>query len=63
MDAEICRKLRWKGMFIDAEPDDTVKGTSDGFCWCVLTMTCMGPDGRVADREACGHGRSCFEPR
>jgi len=56
-----CRCLRWKGMYIDAEPDPLVPNTSDGLYWCVHTMTCLGPDGKVADRGTCGAGRGCFE--
>lgn len=56
-----CCQLRWKGMFIDAEPDPSIPNTRDGFFWCSLTMTCLGPDGRVADEESCCHGRGCFE--
>lgn len=58
---ETCSCLRWKGMYIDAEPDLAVPNTSDGLYWCVHTMTVLGPDGKVADREACTVGRGCFE--
>ncbi len=58
---ESCSCLRWKGMYIDAEPDVAVPNTSDGLYWCVHTMTVLGPDGKVADREACTVGRGCFE--
>jgi hypothetical protein len=54
-----CANLRWKGMFVDVEPDPSITNTRDGFCWCSLTMTCLGPDGRVAEEESCCHGRSC----
>jgi len=57
-----CARLRWKGMFVDVEPDPLVPKPRDGFCWCSLTMTCLGPDGRVADERRCGAGeRGCFE--
>lgn len=56
-----CCRLRWNGMFIDAEPDSSVPSPRAGLFWCGLTMTCLGPDGRVADEEGCRHGRSCFE--
>ena len=55
-----CRRLRSKGMYVEAEPDETEPG--DGFCWCTHTMNCLGPDGEVADAESCRPGRSCFEP-
>jgi len=57
-----CSRLRWKGMFVDVEPDPSVPNPRDGFCWCSLTHTCLGPDGRVADEARCGDGRGCFEP-
>jgi hypothetical protein len=60
---EICRRLRSKGMFIDAEPDPNIPGTSDGFYWCTHTMNCLGPDGKVADKQQCKSGRGCFESR
>ncbi|HEX6851098.1 MAG TPA: hypothetical protein VF139_06790 [Candidatus Polarisedimenticolaceae bacterium] len=63
MDAELCRRLRWKGLYIDVEPDPSIPNTSDGFCWCTHSMTALGPDGEVADREGCRPGRPCFEPR
>lgn len=57
-----CCSLRWKGMFIDAEPDPSIPNTRDGFFWCSHTMNCLGPDGRVADEESCCSGRPCFDP-
>ncbi len=57
-----CCFLRWKGMFIDAEPDPSIPNTRDGFFWCSHTMTCLGPDSRVADEESCCAGRTCFDP-
>lgn len=60
---EICKHLRSKGMFINSEPDPTVPNTSDGFYWCIHSMTCLGPDGEVADDQRCRAGRKCFERR
>ena len=57
----ICRHLRSKSMFIDVEPDPTIPSMSDGFVWCTHSMNCLGPDGRVADRDTCRHGRRCFD--
>lgn len=57
-----CSRLRWKGMFIDAAPDPSIPNTRDGLYWCSHTMTCLGPDGRVADEESCCDGRRCYEP-
>ena len=59
---EKCRRLRFKGMFIEAEPDPTVAGTSDGMYWCTHTMNCLGPDGRVAQPRRCDSTRACYEP-
>lgn len=56
-----CANLRWKGQFVDVEPDPSIPKTRDGFCWCSLTMTCLGPDGRVAEEESCCHGRGCHQ--
>lgn len=57
-----CSRLRWKGMYVDVERDPSIPNPRDGFCWCSLTMTCLGPDGRVSDQESCCNGRSCFDP-
>ena len=57
-----CSRLRWKGMFVDVEPDPAVPNPRDGFCWCSLTHTCLGPDGQVADETRCAEERGCFEP-
>lgn len=57
----VCRRLRWKGMFVEAAPDPTVPNTSDGFFWCTHTMNCLGPDGKVVDDDSCQQERRCFE--
>ena len=57
----VCRFLRSKGMYIDAEPDPTVPSGGDGPCWCIHTMNCLGPDGQVVDRENCLTGRTCYK--
>ena len=57
----LCSRLRWKGMYVEAPRDPLVPNPSDGLCWCTHTMNCLGPDGRVADREECTAGRPCFE--
>jgi len=62
-DGDLCRRLRWKGMFVEAEPDATVPSTSDGFCWCAKTAGPHGPDGHAAERATCRIGRACHEPR
>ena len=58
----VCRRLRNKGMFLDAEPDPAVPNMGDEFCWCTHTMNCLGPDGKVAEVAGCRPGRTCFEP-
>ncbi|MBI4481374.1 MAG: hypothetical protein HY652_00650 [Acidobacteria bacterium] len=58
---EVCRCLRWKGMFIDAEPDPTVPPCNDRLFWCMHTQTCLGPDGQVAEPEQCKPGRGCYD--
>ena len=64
---ELCRRLRWKTMFMAlAPPDpdvpfDPQHEIDDGFVWCTHSMNCLGPDGAVASRGACREGRSCFE--
>ena len=60
--AGCCSCLRWKGMFIDAEPDPAIPNTRDGLFWCSQTMTCLGPDGRVATEKKCCEGRGCHQP-
>jgi hypothetical protein len=57
-----CCNLRWKGLYIDAEPDPTIPNMRDGLFWCSQTMTCLGPDGHVADEDSCCEGRRCHEP-
>ena len=60
----ICRHLRSKGMLIEVEPDPrdvTIPSMSTGFVWCVHSQNCLGPDGKVAGREACVAGRVCYE--
>ena len=57
----LCRKLRTKAMFIDADPDPDVPDTADGMFWCTHTRNCLGPDGQVASEMECQEGRACFE--
>lgn len=56
----LCANLRWKGMFIWAEKDDTVPASNTGSFWCLHTQTCIGPDGRLAEPGDCDKGnRKC----
>ncbi len=58
---QVCRRLRFKGMYIDVEPDPHVPNTSDGFCWCSHTQTCLGPDSEPVDKDDCIPARGCYE--
>ena len=61
----LCHRLRSKAMYMDVEYDPSVPGgiPGDDHFWCTHTMNCLGPDGRVADKDRCdeGSGRACFE--
>ena len=43
----LCARLRWKGLYVDVEPDPSIPNPKDGFFWCTHTMSCLGPDGKV----------------
>ena len=58
---EVCRRLRWKGLFVDVHPRSDGAELSDDYCWCNHTMTCLGPDGKVAEKDACQKSRACHE--
>ncbi|HSK79714.1 MAG TPA: hypothetical protein VLQ45_24885 [Thermoanaerobaculia bacterium] len=60
--AACCSRLRWNGLYVDVEPDPKIPNMRDGLFWCSHTMTCLGPDGRVATERHCCEGRRCFEP-
>ena len=51
----LCSALRWKGLFIDAERDNTVPPCNDGLYWCMYTQTCIGPDGHLAEPGNCNN--------
>lgn len=63
---QVCQSLRSKKLFYQAEgvpsgvPASTLEG-SDGPYWCVRTQALVGPDGQIADAEACRPGRECCE--
>jgi hypothetical protein len=57
---ERCALLRWKGMFVAAQWDETVPHGGDGLFWCQTTQNCLGPDGTLVDRDECHPGRPCF---
>jgi len=56
-----CEKLRWKAMFIDAEPDPEAEPASSSGYWCQHTFTCLGPDGKIVDDFECSPARGCYE--
>ena len=45
-----CEKLRWKGLFIEAEWDPTIQHSNDRAFWCQHTFKPIGPDGQVVRR-------------
>ena len=59
--AERCGNIRWKGMFIDAQPDPTAAESSEHIYWCVRTQSIMGPDGQVVDEDTCNFTRTCYQ--
>ena len=52
-----CDKLRWKGLFIEAEWDPTVQHCNDRAFWCQHTYNCLGPDGKLVDEFECSPAR------
>jgi hypothetical protein len=57
----LCPNLRWKGMFVQVEPDPTVPPANSGHFWCVYTHKCLGPDGGVAEPGNCSSpDRACY---
>ena len=56
-----CEKLRWKGMFIEAEWDANVQHSNDRSFWCQQTYKPIGPDGKAVDEFECSPARSCYE--
>ena len=61
MEHEVCRLLRWKAMFIEAESVPTVPPSNDRSFWCAQTQVVTGPDGQVAEPESCSPNRSCYD--
>ncbi len=53
---EPCPRLRCREMLYEVERDTPASDP----CWCVMTQTCIGPDGQLVDRATCVAGRSCF---
>jgi hypothetical protein len=57
---DLCPHLRWKGMLVGVEWDQTVPPTNDGSFLCLFSQTCIGPDGGLVEpSECCSTGRAC----
>jgi hypothetical protein len=58
---DLCPCLKWKGLFIQVEPDPSAQYVSDGSFWCVYTQNCLGPDGGLAEPGECSSAdRACW---
>jgi hypothetical protein len=57
--ADLCPNLHAHEMMYEADSETLPSGQ----VWCVLTQTCVGPDGQVVDTDGCGPGRPCFGKR
>lgn len=62
IDDDRCDRLRWKGMYIEAEWDPTVPHSGDRLFWCHKTQQCLGPDGKLVDDYECNPARKCYKP-
>jgi len=62
IDDDRCDNLRWKGLYIDAEWDETVPHSGDRLFWCHKTQQCLGPDGKLVDDYECNPARGCYKP-
>jgi len=61
-----CRHLLSKGMFVTGLLDPADHPTmpmDDGYCWCNLTQSQLGPDDQLVERATCHNGRECYEAR
>ncbi len=56
-----CSNLRWKGMFVSAQWDESIPHGGDNLFWCLKTQNCLGPDGQLADGHECTQTRDCFK--
>jgi hypothetical protein len=59
----ICIHLRSKKTYFLSRPPRDSQDVLDGsgHCWCLRTMTALGPDEERVDPETCRAGRVCFE--
>jgi len=60
VDDDRCQWLRWKGMYISAEPVPGIQHSNDRAFWCDKTQICIGPDGKPADEYECNETRNCY---
>ncbi len=65
---ELCRHFRSRNMFVpggdkQSLPEDVASIVSH-YCWCNKTMTEVGEDDRLVEREDCAReARICYRPR
>jgi hypothetical protein len=62
IDDDRCDNLRWKGLYIDAEWDESIPHSGDRLFWCHKTQQCLGPDGKLVDDYECNPARKCYKP-
>ena len=62
IDDDRCDNLRWKGLYIDAEWDESIPHSGDRLFWCHKTQQCLGPDGKLVDDYECNPARNCYKP-
>jgi len=62
IDDDRCDNLRWKGLYIDAEWDESIPHSGDRLFWCHKTQQCLGPDGKLVDDYECNPARDCYKP-
>ena len=55
---ELCRCFRTKNLYTGDPIPESLFTTP---CWCVTTMTGLGPDSEQVDDQTCRKGRECFE--
>lgn len=68
MNAEICRHLRNKVMYVPGREAtnfaDESESPAASYCWCNKTMTEIGTDNRLVSPEGCSSPeRTCYQPR
>jgi hypothetical protein len=61
LDDDRCRCLRWKGMYIPSEWDESLPHSGDRLFWCNETQQVLGPDNKLADEYECNETRSCYQ--